>query len=432
MNNLKDLINYINSNFKDNEAENISKFYSVVLKYDEEDSLTIDESLEILEKCPKISQVIAAIKGEGVYFNSSLFHAYNIVHESDSLEQTDKVEALKKYEESIDERPAYELSSVEREYIRRYSENDEEERINSMYYSEFDLEQFQQLSRKDIDLVKLYLSQLNYGVLSREEEVELFKEYKEQGSEEAREKIVKHNLRLAVSVATNYVGRGLDLLDLIQEANCALLRAIEKFDYRKGYKFSTYAIWWLRQGVTRGLSDKSRVIRIPFRAVEIIGKMKKYIEEIKTRTGEEPSKDELKLKFKIPDKSFPTYYKVLKSGIVVSLDKPINNEGGDSTLGDFVSDENNGIEDYLDNTVYTELRNDLEKTTILTDRERAVLKMRFGFDGKVMTLEEVGKKFNVTRERIRQIETKALKKLRHNHIFKQYNPKGNERSLILK
>ena len=281
-------------------------------------------------------------------------------------------------------------------------------------------------------MVKLYLSELgNYPVLTREEEIELFKKYNETGSMEAYDKIIKHNLKLAVSVACAYTGRGLELLDLIQEANIGLIKAVEKFDYRKGYKFSTYATWWLRQSVTRGISDTSRVIRIPVHAIEKINKMRDYSREFALKNNREPNEYELQAYFHIPDEVFPTYYMVLKNGFVVSLDKKVNTEDEDSSLGDFIPCEDNDIEEYADRDFYNQFRDAFENSDLLTEREKVVIKKRYGLDGRSQTLEEVGKEFGVTRERIRQIEVKALKKLRRSPKFREYNPNSKSYALRL-
>lgn len=428
MKNLKELIDYINSNFKENKKDNLNNFYNVVLKYDETDNLSIDESIEILEKCPKISEVISDIRETGIDFNSSLFQAYALVNQSGKTPRLDKADMLREYEYSLDERMPLEAGSAEKSYVKKYKEEDE----SLDYGYTYDVDAFLGLTRKDIDLVKLYLSELgNYPILTREEEIELFKKYNETGSMEAYDKIIKHNLRLAVSVACAYTGRGLELLDLIQEANIGLIKAVEKFDYRKGYKFSTYAIWWLRQSVTRGISDTSRVIRIPVHAIEKINKMRDYSREFALKNNREPNEYELQSYFHIPDDVFPTYYMVLKNGFVVSLDKKVNTEDEDSSLGDFIPCEDNDIEEYADRDFYNQFRDSFENSNLLTEREKIVIKKRYGLDGRSQTLEEVGREFGVTRERIRQIEVKALKKLRRSPKFREYNPNSKSYALRL-
>ncbi|MBD5088984.1 MAG: RNA polymerase sigma factor RpoD [Clostridiales bacterium] len=260
------------------------------------------------------------------------------------------------------------------------------------------------------DPVRMYLKEIGkVPLLTLDEEIELAKRMDE-GDEEARKKLSEANLRLVVSIAKRYVGRGMHFLDLIQEGNLGLIKAVEKFDYKKGYKFSTYATWWIRQAITRSIADQARTIRIPVHMVETINRLIRAQRQLIQDLGREPTQEELSEYMKIPVEKVRAVQKIAMEP--VSLETPIGEED-DSHLGDFIPDDNMPIP--MDAAAYTLLREQiLEVLGSLTDREQKVLRLRFGLDdGRSRTLEEVGKEFNVTRERIRQIEAKALRKLRH-------------------
>ena len=284
-----------------------------------------------------------------------------------------------------------------------------------------DLEEVEEIKLEDIDVtnfegvniddpVRMYLREIGkIPLLTYEEELDLAKKVLE-GDEEAKQKLAESNLRLVVSIAKKYVGRGMLFLDLIQEGNMGLIKAVEKFDYTKGYKFSTYATWWIRQAITRAIADQARTIRIPVHMVETINKLIRTSRDLLQRLGREPTPEEISKEIELPVEKVLEIQKIAQDP--VSLETPIGEED-DSHLGDFIQDDDSPAPQ--DSVAYTLLKEQLEEVmNTLTPREAKVLKLRFGLeDGKARTLEEVGREFMVTRERIRQIEAKALRKLRH-------------------
>ncbi len=297
----------------------------------------------------------------------------------------------------------------------------EEDDIDPDLFLDEDLEDEEEINVEEIDLsvpdgvgvedpVRMYLKEIGkIPLLSTEEEIGLAKAM-EQGDSEARKKLAEANLRLVVSIAKRYVGGGMQFLDLIQEGNLGLIKAVEKFDYRKGYKFSTYATWWIRQAITRSIADQARTIRIPVHMVETINRLIRTQRQLVQELGREPLIEEIAAKMELPVERVQEIQKISQEP--VSLETPIGEEE-DSHLGDFIQDEQVMVP--ADQATFTLLHEQLmEALGTLTEREQKVLKLRFGLDdGRPRTLEEVGKEFNVTRERIRQIEAKALRKLRH-------------------
>ena len=260
------------------------------------------------------------------------------------------------------------------------------------------------------DPVRMYLKEIGLVPLLTQEEEQALAQRIEEGDEAAKNQMIEANLRLVVAVAKRYVGRGMHFLDLIQEGNMGLLKAVEKFDYRKGYKFSTYATWWIRQSITRAIADQARTIRIPVHMVETINKVARASHQLVQELGREPNAREIADYLDLPLSKVEEIMKLSQEPI--SLETPVGEED-DSHLGDFIQDSE--VSEPMEAATANSLREQLEKAlSMLTPREEKVLRLRFGFeDGKTHTLEEVGKEFNVTRERVRQIESKALRRLRH-------------------
>ncbi len=302
--------------------------------------------------------------------------------------------------------------------VLRVGEDDE---IDPDLFIEEELDEEEEIDVEKIDLsvpegvgvedpVRMYLKEIGkIPLLSTEDEIELAKRM-ELGDETAKKLLAEANLRLVVSIAKRYVGRGMQFLDLIQEGNLGLIKAVEKFDYRKGYKFSTYATWWIRQAITRAIADQARTIRIPVHMVETINRLIRTSRQLVQDLGREPTTEEIAERMDIPPERVREIRKISQDP--VSLETPIGEEE-DSHLGDFIQDDNVAVP--ADQATFTLLHEQLMETLeTLTEREQKVLKLRFGLDdGRPRTLEEVGKEFHVTRERIRQIEAKALRKLRH-------------------
>jgi RNA polymerase primary sigma factor len=329
------------------------------------------------------------------------------------------------YEDIADKLSGFELDSDQMdEFYEQLGEQgveiiNENEEDDDPAASELEKEEEEEFNLNDLsvppgvkinDPVRMYLKEIGrVDLLSAEEEINLAKRI-EDGDEEAKRRLAEANLRLVVSIAKRYVGRGMLFLDLIQEGNMGLIKAVEKFDYRKGYKFSTYATWWIRQAITRAIADQARTIRIPVHMVETINKLIRVQRQLLQDLGREPSPEEIAEEMDLTPEKVREILKIAQEP--VSLETPIGEED-DSHLGDFIEDAE--AQSPSEHAAYELLKEQLEDVLdTLTDREENVLRLRFGLDdGRTRTLEEVGKVFGVTRERIRQIEAKALRKLRH-------------------
>lgn len=333
------------------------------------------------------------------------------------LVEKGKVKGMLTYKEIMD---AFEEIDLEPDQIEKIYETMENMGIDVVGDIESEMQELQ-VQEEDIDIsipegisiddpVRMYLKEIGkVPLLSADEEIELAKRM-EKGDAEAKRRLAEANLRLVVSIAKRYVGRGMLFLDLIQEGNLGLIKAVEKFDYRKGYKFSTYATWWIRQAITRAIADQARTIRIPVHMVETINKLIRVSRQLLQELGREPQPEEIAKEMNMSVEKVREIMKISQEP--VSLETPIGEEE-DSHLGDFIPDDDAPAP--AEAAAFTLLKEQLiDVLDTLTAREEKVLRLRFGLDdGRARTLEEVGKEFNVTRERIRQIEAKALRKLRH-------------------
>ena len=381
------------SNKKEENLEEVKKINEIK---EEKETKTVEKKAKETDKTDKekINNIIQEAKQSGKMTYSDLASKLNDVNPEKMDEVFDEFEkdGIDLLPDDFDEEPDIEdLKEVE----------------------ELKLDEITDTSFEGIsvdDPVRMYLREIGkIPLLTFDEELDLAKRILE-GDEDAKQKLAESNLRLVVSIAKKYVGRGMLFLDLIQEGNMGLIKAVEKFDYTKGFKFSTYATWWIRQAITRAIADQARTIRIPVHMVETINKLIRTSRNLLQQMGREPTPEEIAKEMEIPVEKVVEIQKIAQDP--VSLETPIGEEE-DSHLGDFIQDEDSPAPH--DAASYTLLKEQLEEVmNTLTPREAKVLKLRFGLEyGKSRTLEEVGKEFNVTRERIRQIEAKALRKLRH-------------------
>ena len=409
---------------KDSKTEKVTKTRTVkVLKSDKSEKTEEGNTAEGEESTKAEAQKLS--EEDEKLFNDTLERLLAIAKSRKSvIEDTEIIDAFKNKQEFLtDENMNRVIEFFEQNKVDVLTITDDDDDVEPDDLL-FELDDEEEIDMEQIDLsvpdgvsiedpVRMYLKDIGkVPLLTAEEEIELARKMEDDGPEglAAKKKLAEANLRLVVSIAKRYVGRGMLFLDLIQEGNLGLIKAVEKFDYTKGYKFSTYATWWIRQAITRAIADQARTIRIPVHMVETINKLIRVSRQLLQELGREPSPDEIAEEMNLPVERVREILKISQEP--VSLETPIGEEE-DSHLGDFIQDENVPVP--AEAAAFTLLKEQLvEVLGTLTDREQKVLRLRFGLDdGRARTLEEVGKEFSVTRERIRQIEAKALRKLRH-------------------
>ena len=409
---------------KDSKTEKVTKTRTVkVLKSDKSEKTEEGNAAEGEESTKAEAQKLS--EEDEKLFNDTLERLLAIAKSRKSvIEDTEIIDAFKNKQEFLtDENMNRVIEFFEQNKVDVLTITDDDDDVEPDDLL-FELDDEEEIDMEQIDLsvpdgvsiedpVRMYLKDIGkVPLLTAEEEIELARKMEDDGPEglAAKKKLAEANLRLVVSIAKRYVGRGMLFLDLIQEGNLGLIKAVEKFDYTKGYKFSTYATWWIRQAITRAIADQARTIRIPVHMVETINKLIRVSRQLLQELGREPSPDEIAEEMNLPVERVREILKISQEP--VSLETPIGEEE-DSHLGDVIQDENVPVP--AEAAAFTLLKEQLvEVLGTLTDREQKVLRLRFGLDdGRARTLEEVGKEFSVTRERIRQIEAKALRKLRH-------------------
>ena len=365
------------------------------------------ETMEQMQQ--RIRALIELGKKNGKVTSKQLFHTLDAIDADEK--QTEKIyDALEQAGIEIDVSDVAEIVASASDLLPTDSEILQLERSGEAVSESDNLADLESDEANLTDPVRMYLKEIGkIDLLSAEEEIDLARRIAE-GDEAAKKRMVEANLRLVVSVAKHYLGRGMQLLDLIQEGNMGLLKAVEKFDYTKGYKFSTYATWWIRQSITRAVADQARTIRIPVHMVETINRVSRASRSLVQELGHEPTLTEISEQLGIPEDKIAEVMKIAQDP--VSLETPVGEED-DSHLGDFIPDSE--LAEPAESASYNMLRSQLSDVMkTLSTRECKVLRLRFGLeDGRAHTLEEVGREFNVTRERVRQIEAKALRKLRH-------------------
>ena len=415
-----EFIKYINETYTGDDEKNARRFIIEVLMNEQKyvEQFDINEVIDVFMHCPKLNGIIYKIKSERAFFRNSLFFsAYDILNDKDDDVKNYDIVGSENVDETIDDLDNYNDDENEND-DKDYENEDEDSFIVGFNSADYILKS------NDIDFVKMYIAEAAARpLLTKEETLELFEKAKN-GDEKARDRIINHNLRLVISIAKKYVGHNVAFLDLIQEGNIGLIKAYEKFNYKLGFSFSTYATWWIRQGVTRTITDTSSSVRLPVHVCELMDKIKKFVDAYIIKYGKHPSYDEITYATSASRFYIDLYRNLENNNHVVSLDVPIGNisDNLDSTLGDFIPSEVDYIEESEKRMYYSEFKDDLLNSS-LTDKEKRILFLRYGLlDGKRRTLEEVGKVMGVTRERIRQIEAKAFVKIRKRAEFKKYNP----------
>lgn len=392
MKHVDEFIEYVNNSLIGKYRIDLDTFYRKILPNDKR--LTIDEAIEVVNKCPRLANVLRTMDpNNSLVKNTSLFGAYKLI-----------------------------TNTVKNIEVDMNMKN----RADEIYYSNFDAAAFMK-SNRDIDILNLHINEIMaYPLLSREETIQLFARM-ENGDETARNKIFNHNLRLPLSIAKNYQIVGVSIHDLIQEGEIGLLRAIDKFDYRLGFTFSTYATCWVKQMITRYIADNGLTVRIPVHTKDTINKIRAYVEAYIMANNVDPTKDEVMNALGVSSKQYDLYDLISSNSFVLSLDKPVKsgpNDDGDNVFGDFLESDDDSIEKIPDKLMREDFLHDMEAVCI-NPRHLKIIKMRFGFeDGICHTLQEIADEMGFTRERSRQIIEKELDRFRRNkRRFNKYNSK---------
>ena len=404
---IKEVLVYISENFNDDVEHNIDILVKYVIPYVNSIDFNIDEAIQLLEKCPKLIETISEFRKRNSKFNreSALLNAYYLITKNDidsetlELDEFDNLEVL----------------------------DDVDDFMDSIYYEK------KMYHRADIDLVKMYLKEIaTIPLLSREELRNLFIQYNtadEETKYSIKNEIVSHNLRLVASIAKRYIGRGIEFLDLVEQGNLGLMKAVDKYNYKLGYTFSTYATWWIKQSITRYVGEYARAVRVPSHYANELNKYDRHYKNLTMELGRYPSREEMAKELNVSEEKIIEYEKKIQAPIY--LDMPISGED-DLTFGDMMADDNDEIDIIADELLLEDFRYIIQNDFSLKDKERDVLILRYGIGGGTpQTLQQVADKYNITRERIRQIEVKAISKIRRKYKkYKQFGEYFNDSSSL--
>ena len=410
---IKEVLVYVGENFNDNIKHNIKILINNIIPYINSIDFNIDEAIQLLEKCPKLVETISEFRKINNKFNreSALLNAYYLITKNDIDSET--------------------LESDEFDNLENY--NDVIDFMNSIYY------QKNGYNKKDVDIVRMYLNEISiYPLLTKEEIRDLFIEYNTSTGEDKyaiRNKIINHNLRLVASIAKRYLGRGVEYLDLIEQGNLGLMRAVDKYNYKLGYSFSTYATWWIKQSISRYVDEYSKIVKIPSHYANELNKYDRHYKIMTVELGRYPEREEMAKELNVPVEKIIKYEKKLQAPLY--LDMNINSEDGkdDLTFGDLITDEEDKIDIIADQMLLDDFKNFIQNHTSLKEKEKDILILRYGIglEGP-QTLQQVADKYHLNRERIRQLEVKAISKIRKK--YKKYRQFGeyfnNGNSLKLK
>ena len=410
---IKEVLVYVGENFNDNIKHNIKILINNIIPYINSIDFNIDEAIQLLEKCPKLVETISEFRKINNKFNreSALLNAYYLITKNDIDSET--------------------LESDEFDNLENY--NDVIDFMNSIYY------QKNGYNKKDVDIVRMYLNEISISPLLTKEEIrDLFIEYNTSTGEDKytiRNKIINHNLRLVASIAKRYLGRGVEYLDLIEQGNLGLMRAVDKYNYKLGYSFSTYATWWIKQSISRYVDEYSKIVKIPSHYASELNKYDRHYKIMTVELGRYPEREEMAKELNVPVEKIIEYEKKLQAPLY--LDMNINSEDGkdDLTFGDLITDEEDKIDIIADQMLLDDFKNFIQNDTSLKEKEKDILILRYGIGlEEPQTLQKVADKYHLTRERIRQLEVKAISKIRKK--YKKYRQFGeyfnNGNSLKLK